>query len=53
MYKVCAAIYAKYDAIPWGGDSSRDINQVWQESQATLADVPYHLDRCKVSGISD
>jgi hypothetical protein len=54
VYKVCAAIHAKDDAIPWDGDSYTDINQVWQQSPATPADVPYHagaVQWCKDNGI--
>ena len=54
VYKVCAAIRAKNDAIPWDGDSYTDVNQVWQESAATPADVPYHpgaVQWCKDNGI--
>jgi TRAP-type uncharacterized transport system substrate-binding protein len=42
VYKVCAAIHVKDDAIPWDGDSYTDINKVWQETEATPVDVPFH-----------
>ena len=40
--RLCAAIHAKDDAIPLDGDSYTDINQVWQETEATPVDVPFH-----------
>ena len=41
-YKVCAAFYARADAIPWDPNSYTGIAQIGQDTEATPIDVPLH-----------
>jgi TRAP-type uncharacterized transport system substrate-binding protein len=41
-YKVCAAIAARVDEIPWDEDAYTGLDQLGRETEATPQDVPLH-----------
>jgi TRAP-type uncharacterized transport system substrate-binding protein len=42
-YKMCAALAARFDEIPWDPRSSSGrLDQLWRETEATPLDVPLH-----------